>query len=149
MITVVEHPHKFHVIQSLPKGIKWIGRCYSNNILSQITAFHNEGSHRKMIIHAENAGPHVAKCVMEYMELNSLKSVPHLPYSPDLAPSDFCLFANVKHQLHGHEFTEGVELVSAISEILNQIPSDSMFHVFDDWMRRLQQCFDVRREYVE
>jgi hypothetical protein len=38
MITVVWNPHRFHVIQSLPKGIKWTGRYYSDNILSQMAA---------------------------------------------------------------------------------------------------------------
>jgi hypothetical protein len=50
-------------------------------------------------------------------------------YSPDLAPSDFFLFGYVRHQLQGHEFTEGAELVSAISEFLNQIPTDTLVDV--------------------
>jgi hypothetical protein len=59
------------------------------------------------------------------MDHNSLKRVPHPPSSSDLAPSDFYLFGYVKHQLQGHEFTEGAKLVSAIFEILNQIPTDT------------------------
>jgi hypothetical protein len=51
-----------------------------------------------------------------YMNHNSLKRAPHPPYSPDLAPSDFYQFGYVKHQLQGHEFTEGAEIISAISE---------------------------------
>jgi hypothetical protein len=50
-----------------------------------------------------------------------LKRAPHPAYSPDLALSDFYLFGYVKHQLQGHEFTEGAEFISAVSEILNQI----------------------------
>jgi transposase len=42
-----------------------------------------------MIAHADNTGPHVVKCVTEYMDHNSLKRAPHAPYSPDLAPSGF------------------------------------------------------------
>jgi hypothetical protein len=45
MITVVWNRHGFHVIQSLPKGIKWTGRCYSDNILSQIAALRDVGRH--------------------------------------------------------------------------------------------------------
>jgi hypothetical protein len=59
------------------------------------------------------------------------------------------LFGYVKHRLQGHEFTEGAELVSAISEILNQIPTDTLADVFDNWMRRLQRCIDINGEYVE
>jgi hypothetical protein len=83
------------------------------------------------------------------MDHNSLKRASHAPSSPDLAPSDFYLFGYVKYQLQGHEFTEGTELVSAISEIWNQIPTDTLFHVFDDWMRRLQRCIDISGEDVE
>jgi hypothetical protein len=82
------------------------------------------------------------------MDHNSLKRAPHPPYSPDLAPSDFYLFGYIKHQLQGHEFTEGTELVSAISEILNQIPINTLVDVSDDWMRRLQRCNDINGEYV-
>jgi hypothetical protein len=103
----------------------------------------------KITVHADNASLHVPKCVTEYIEHNSLKRTPHPPYSSDLASSDFYLFGYVKHQLQGHEFTEGTEFVSAISEILNQIPTDILAAVFDDWMRRLQRCIDISGEYVE
>jgi hypothetical protein len=94
------------VIQFLPNGIKWTVRYYSDNILSQIAALRNVGSYQKMIVHAENAGPPVGKCVMEEMDHDSLKRAPHPPCSPDLTPSDFYLFGYVKHQLQVHEFME-------------------------------------------
>jgi hypothetical protein len=78
-----------------------------------------------------------------------LKRAPHSPYPLDLAPSDFYLFGYTKHQLQGHKFMEGAELVSVISEILNRIPTDILVDVFDDWMRRLQRCIDISGEYVE
>jgi hypothetical protein len=98
------------VIQSLPKGIEWTGRYYSNNNPSQISALRDVGSHRKKITHADNAGLLVAKCVTEYVEQNSLKRGLHPLDSPDLAPSDFYLSGYVKHQLQGHKFTEGQNL---------------------------------------
>jgi hypothetical protein len=69
-----------------------------------------------------------------------LKKAPHLPYSLDLAPSHFYRFGYVEPQLQGREFTEGTELISAVSEILNQVPTDILVDVFDGWMRRLQRC---------
>jgi hypothetical protein len=102
-----------------------------------------------MIVHADNAGPYVANCVTEYMDHNSLKRAPYHPYSPDLTPSDFYLFGYVKHQLQGREFTEGAELVSAILELLNQTPTDTLVDGFGDWIIRLQRCIDINREYAE
>jgi hypothetical protein len=149
MITVVWNSHGFHVIRSLPKGIKWTGRYYVDNVLWQIAALRDVGSHRKMIGCAGNAGRHVAKPVMEYMDHNSLKRVPHPPSSPDVTPSDFYLFGHVKHQLQGYESTEGVNHVSPISDVLNQFPTGRLVEVFDDWMRRLQRCIDTSGEHVK
>jgi hypothetical protein len=82
-----------------------------------------------MIVHADDTGLHAASCVTEYMNYNSLKKASDHPYPPDLAPSDFSLFGYVMHQLQGHEFTERAELVSVISEIVNQIPTDTLVNV--------------------
>jgi hypothetical protein len=101
-----------------------------------------------MIIRVDNAGSQVEKCVTEYMDHNSLKRALHPPYSPDFA-SDLYLFGYIKHQLQGHEFTEGAEVLSAISKILNQVPTDTLVDISDDWMRRLQRCIDINGEYVE
>jgi hypothetical protein len=105
------------VTQSLPKGIKGTSRYYPDNILSRIAALRDGGSHRKTIVYADNACPYVAKCVTDNKDHNSLKIALHPPCSPDLVPSDFLLFGYVRHQLQGHEFMDGAELVSAISEI--------------------------------
>jgi hypothetical protein len=78
-----------------------------------------------------------------------LKRALYPPYSLDLAPSDFYLFVYVKHHLQGHEFTERAELVPVISKIVNQIPTDTLADVFDEWMRRLERCIDINGEYVE
>jgi histone-lysine N-methyltransferase SETMAR len=102
-----------------------------------------------MIVHADNAGSHVAKCVTEYMNHNSLKRAYHPPYPSDLAPSDFYLCGYVKHQLQGHEFKEGPVFVLVISKVLNQTPTDRLVNDFDDWMRRLQRCVDINGDYLE
>jgi hypothetical protein len=83
-----------------------------------------------MIVHADNA-MHLAKCVTKYMDHNLLKTASHPPSSPDLAPSDFYFVGCVKHQLHEHDLTEGAELVLAISEILNQIPTHTLVDIFN------------------
>jgi hypothetical protein len=95
------------------------------------------GGHQKILVHADDVGPHAAACVTEYMGHNSLKRAPHPPDSPDFAPSDFCLFGYIKHYLQGYEFTKRTEHVSAILDILNQIPTDTLVDVCVDWMRRL------------
>jgi transposase len=93
---------------------------------------------RKSVVRADNARPHVAKRVKQYLEDNNLKSAPHPPYSPDLAPSDFFLFDHVKRLLQGTELQTAEELLDAVVRILADIPFETLMATFHEWLQRLQ-----------
>lgn len=38
--------------------------------------------------------------------------LPHPPYSPDLAPSDYCLFADLKRMLRGKRYRSDEEVIA-------------------------------------
>ncbi len=44
----------------------------------------------------DNAAPHTAKVTKETLEALGFRILPHPPYSPDLAPSDFHLFRSLQ-----------------------------------------------------
>jgi len=48
-----------------------------------------EQRHDKVILLHDNARPHVAKVVKKYLETLKWDVLPHPPYSPDIAPSDW------------------------------------------------------------
>ncbi|KAG5325828.1 MOS1T transposase, partial [Pseudoatta argentina] len=48
--------------------------------------------------------PHVAKPVKTYLETLKWEVLPHPPYSPDIAPSDFHLFRSMAHGLADRRF---------------------------------------------
>ena len=45
-----------------------------------------------VLFHQDNARPHTAKKTLELIEYFGWEVVPHPPYSPYLAPSDYHLF---------------------------------------------------------
>jgi hypothetical protein len=98
--------------------------------LTQILAPCQDGQRRHFLIHAENARPHCAKMVTLLLDRNFLRRALHLPYSLDLAPSDFRLFGHLKGVLHGSSFDEPDELLSVIQEILREIDSETLDAVF-------------------
>jgi len=51
----------------------------------------------------------------------------HPPYSPDLAPSDYHLFPNLKQHLRGQRFSTDDELKYATEQWLNE-QSELLFH---------------------
>jgi hypothetical protein len=50
--------------------------------------------------------------------------LPHLPYSPDLAPSDYALFDKMKDPLHGRRFPSDDDLQSDVCKLVHTIPKD-------------------------
>ena len=56
-----------------------------------------DNRHNKLILLHDDARPHVAKPVKKYLEGVKWEILPHPPYSPDIAPSDFHLF---HHSIH-------------------------------------------------
>ena len=61
--------------------------------------------HDKVIFQYDNARPHVAKVVKETLEAIQWDVLPHPPYSPDIAPSDYHLFRSMTHGLAEQHFT--------------------------------------------
>ena len=52
-----------------------------------------------MILLHENAPYHTTNVVKETINVLGWEVVPHPPYSSDLAPSDYYLFASISHAL--------------------------------------------------
>ena len=60
---------------------------------------------QKVILLHDNAPSHTAKPVKETIEAFSWEILSHTAYSPDLAPSDYYLFASMGHALSDQHFT--------------------------------------------
>ncbi|GBP75300.1 Mariner Mos1 transposase [Eumeta japonica] len=61
--------------------------------------------HDKVILLHDNARPHVAKPVKTYLGMLKWDVLPHQPYSPDIAPSDYHLSRSMAHGLTDQKFT--------------------------------------------
>ena len=75
-----------------------------------------------MRLHWDNARPHFSKLTRAAIDGLGLSVLPHPPYSPDLAPSDFFLFGYLKEKLKGKHFPDGVGLLESIVEEITKIP---------------------------
>ena len=57
--------------------------------------------HKAIIFHQDNARPHVAIPVKNYLENSGWEVLPHPPYGSDLAPSEYHLFLLMQNALTG------------------------------------------------
>ena len=53
--------------------------------------------HDKVILQHDNVRPHIARPVKTYLKMLKWEVLPHPPYSPDVAPSDYHLFQSMEH----------------------------------------------------
>lgn len=58
----------------------------------------------------DNARPHKAKITCKFLEELGWTTIPHPPYSPDLAPSDYHLFRALKQHLRKNKFENSGDL---------------------------------------
>ena len=105
------------------------------------------GSLEGLVLHWDNARPHVSNVTTGLFGASGVTTLPHPPYSPDVAPCDFYLFGYLKHLLAGQSFDNADDLVQAIWKIMEQIPKSVYVSVYTEWMTRLQRVIDLEGEY--
>jgi hypothetical protein len=93
MVATVWSPKGFYQIVALPKGMKLDTDYYISHIFDPLAKWprsQDGGSDRRLSVDADNACPHTAKKIIEFLACNGMKTAPHPPYSPDLAACEFC-----------------------------------------------------------
>jgi histone-lysine N-methyltransferase SETMAR len=98
-------------------------------------------------LHHDNARPHINDIVFDYLQQEKINLMPHPPYSPDLAPSDFWLFNYLKRNLGTYPDAES--LCKAITKVLNSTPIDEYKKTFQYWIQRMKLCIEHHGDYFE
>ena len=75
--------------------------------------------------------------------------VPHPPYSPDLAPSDFWLFPNLKETLKGQHFLSDAKVEAAVRKWISSKPETFFINGMEKWIERVKKCMAINGDYVE
>ena len=126
------------LVDVLPEGSTMTGQYYCENILKPLFKIINEkkpgvGTKKVEILH-DNARPYKTALVQEILDENKVNVVLHPPYSPDLAPCDFWLFAKIKNGLAGQQFSRIQDLARTVNSELKRIPSSEYGNTFDKWI---------------
>ena len=77
--------------------------------------------------HLDKARVHNSILVTDYLTKMGIKTVPHPPYSPDLAPCDFCLFPKPKENLWGCRYETIEEIKEAVTKVIDTLTQED-FH---------------------
>ena len=74
-----------------------------------------------------------------------IKTVAHPPYSPDLAPCDFCLFPELRSC--GYETIE--EMKEAVTMVIDTLTQEDFHRTFQKLLERYNKCISAGGDYFE
>ena len=98
----------------LPKGCTVTAEVYCQQ-LERVAASLKKKQDKVYYLH-DNARPHVALSTKKKLMELGWTVLPHPPYSPDLAPTDYHLFRSLANHLNGKRFDDEETLVKFIDD---------------------------------
>ena len=140
------------ILDFLPKRSTITGVYYANFLDQLRTAIREKrrGKFSKgVLLQQDNARVHTCKVAMDAVERNGYELIPHPTYSPDLAPSDFFLFPNLKKDIRGLHFRSDEEVVTAVEEWVNGKDPDFFSSGLMALEHRWSKCITLEGNYIE
>lgn len=112
--------------ENIPPGETITAALYSDILDRVAEAMRVNRPHRRpkevLFLH-DNARPHTAKRTKRKLLELGWELLPHPPYSPDMAPSDFHLFRSLKNHIRGVEFRTADEIMDWLEEFYRSKPA--------------------------
>lgn len=152
MASVFWDTHGILLIDFLPKG-QTINSDYYIALLDRLDdAIKQKRPHmakKKPLFHQDNAPIHKAmKTMVKFNDLQ-FELLPHPPYSPDLAPSDFYLFADLKKMLQGKRFGSDDEVIAATEAYFEAKDKSFYKKGIESLEKRWNDCIAMEGDYVD
>ena len=103
----------------------------------------------QIIFHQDNAPAHRAASTELELDVLGFERIIHPPYSPDLAPMDFCVFPTLKSELRGKRFDNLDQLRFAARTILSGKSVEWYRGIYQTWVGRHRKCIEKAGAYFE
>ena len=108
-----------------------------------------EVNSKGVLLQQDNVGVHTCKVAMDAVERNGYELIPYPAYSPDVAPSDFFLFPNLKKDIPGLHFQSDEEVMTAVEEWVNGKDPDFFSSGLMALEHRWSKCITLEGNYIE
>jgi len=152
MATVFWDSQGIILIDYMEKG-KTITGAYYSSILDRLKTELQEKrprlAHKKVLFHHDNAPAHTSAVVAAKLMEIGFRLVPHPPYSPDLAPSDYYLFPNMKKWLAGKRFYSNEEVIAETNAYFTNLDKSYYSEGINKLEQRWTKCISLKGDYVE
>lgn len=104
---------------------------------------------KKVLFHQDNAPCHKSMKTMAKLNELGFELLPHPPYSPDLAPSDFFLFSDLKRMLAGKKFKSNDEVIAETEAYFDEKEKSYYKSGIEKLENRYTRCIALEGNYIE
>jgi len=104
---------------------------------------------RTVVLLHNNATPHKARKIQDLLRSFKWDVFPHPAHSPDLAPSDFHLFAHLHRWLGGRRFATNDDVSAGVREYFASLDAQFYASGISKLLYRYEKCLARQGDYVE
>lgn len=140
------------LIDFLEHGHTITGDYYANlltKLHGEIKAKRRGILRRGVLLLHDNAPAHTSAVATKRAGVLKYEILPHPPYSPDLAPSDFYLFGKLKDHLRGRHFHDDDTLKNVVTAWLESQETVFYNEGIQKLKYRWEKCINLQGDYVE
>ena len=152
MASVFWDVHGIIYIDYLERG-KYINSDYYIELLvrlkDEIAKKRPHMKKKKIIFHQDNAPCHKSMKTMAKLSELGYELLPHPPYSPDLAPSNYWLFADLKKMLQGKRFGSNEEVIAETEAYFEAKDKSFYKHGIEKLEKRWNDCIALEGDYID
>ena len=120
------------------------GKYYREFVLAKLSRFYrrirpNTGTRGSTHFH-DNTPAHKCMLVLKYLADNNIETLPHPPYFPDLASSDFCFMFPELNECPAGRRSNSRSVLGGSAQCLTHRPKIDFRRAFLQWVERLRVC---------
>ncbi|KAF2346517.1 hypothetical protein FHG87_022727 [Trinorchestia longiramus] len=104
---------------------------------------------RGPILLHDNARPHVARMTVQKFTELGYETLPHLPYSSDLSPTDYHLFKHLSTILDGKTFRSKQKVETTFKDFVASRPLTFYQQGINNLVVRWQRCIAAQGSYFD
>ena len=120
----------------------WVLREFRKRLRRKRPAVFKSG---QWYFHQDNAQVHNSILVTDYLSKMGIKTNPHAPYRPDLAPCNFWLFP----KLRGCRYETIEEMKEAVTKVIDMLTQEDSHGAFQKLLERHNKCIAAGGDYLE
>jgi hypothetical protein len=137
------------LFEYLPPGETINAARYVEALKKLRRALRDKRPAKNIILQHDNARPHTAPLTSEEIQRFGWEVLPHPPYSPDLAPSDYYLFRFVNDQMRGHRYESNEDIKQAVRQCIRAAGTEFFRKGIFKLPERWEKCVKRNGDFVE